>query len=107
MYPSRPSAVREILHVLWVWIKGQIVLWLVATLFYLVGFAVFQIPLWALLAVLCGVASAIPHFGALIGLLLVLTFGYIFSGGDALVLTKALAVWVLVQAIQSFVIEPR
>jgi predicted PurR-regulated permease PerM len=107
MSPSRPSAVREILHVLWVWIKGQILLWLTATVLYVIGFAIAQTPLWAALAVLCGIASAVPHFGGIIGLVLVLVFGFVGSSGDAMVLTKALAVWVLVQAIQGFVIEPR
>jgi len=78
----RESATREIFSVLGLWIKGQFVIWLCVTGLYLVGFAIIQAPLWPVLAILCGLASAIPHIGGLLGLLLVLLFSFLGSGAD-------------------------
>ena len=104
---GRDSALREVLHVLAIWIKGRIVIWLSVTGLYLVGFAVARSPLWPLLAVLCGFVEALPHFGAILGLLLVLAFSVIGGNGETWVVLAALAVWVLVQALEIFVIGPR
>ena len=98
---------REILTVLGVWIKGQFIIWLGVTGLYLAGFGIARTPLWPLLAVLCGLASIVPHLGALFALLLVLLFSFLGSGGDTWAMVAALGVWALVQIIEGFVISPR
>ena len=99
------SAIREIGTVLAVWIKGRFVIWLSVTALYLVGFSMVQAPLWPLLAILCGLADAIPHVGSLLALLLVLIFTLPAFG--TWTVGAALCVWVLVQIVESFVIGPR
>ena len=101
------SAIREILSVLAVWIKGQFVIWLSVTALYLAGFAVARTPLWPVLAILCGLASVIPHLGGLLSLLLVLIFSLIGSNGETWVMVAALGVWTVVQLAEIFVIGPR
>jgi len=101
------SALREILHVLALWIKGRIVVWLSVTAFYLAGFAIARTPLWPLLAVLCGLVEAIPYFGAIGGLFLVLVFSVLGGSGATPVVLAALGVWVFVQVLENFVIGPR
>jgi predicted PurR-regulated permease PerM len=101
------SVIREILTVVWVWIKGQFILWLSVTGLYLAGFGIARTPLWLLLAILCGFCNVIPHLGALVGLLLVALFSFLGSGGESSVVAAALGVWVLVQIIEAFVIGPR
>jgi predicted PurR-regulated permease PerM len=103
----KPSVIREILSVVAVWIKGQLVIWVSETVMYLAGFAIARTPLWPLLAILCGLASAIPHLGAMFGLLLVLVFSFFGSDGDTWVMVAALAVWAVVQLVAGFVIGPR
>jgi len=103
----RDSAFREILSVVAIWIKGQLLIWLCVTALYLAGFAVVHAPLWPLLAVLCGLANALPHFGGILGFLLVLLFAFLGSGGDTTVLLEALAVWLVVQIVDGFVLGPR
>jgi predicted PurR-regulated permease PerM len=98
---------REILTVLAIWVKGRILIWLSVTGLYLLGFAIARTPLWPLLAVLCGLVEAVPHFGMMVGLVLVLAFSVIGSGGNTSVILAALAVWVLVQVAEIFVIAPR
>lgn len=105
MTPAR-STIREILRVLALWIKGQMVIWISATVLYLVGFAIARAPLWPLLAILCGMADPIPHFGALIGLLCVFAFSFLGSGGNLWVMSASLAVWVIVQVIIGYGIGP-
>src|SRR5947209_7782014 len=107
MTPTRPSAPREIFGVLWTWVKGQFLIWLIATGLYLIGFAIARTPLWGAVAILCGIASAVPHFGAIFGLLLVLVFSFFGSGGDSTIMLASLAVWVIVQAATGFFVEPR
>jgi predicted PurR-regulated permease PerM len=98
---------REILTVLAIWIKGRIVIWLSATGLYLVGFAIARTPLWPVLAVLCGIVEAIPQFGMIFGLVLVVLFSVIGGGGETPVVFASLVVWVLVQIAEIFVIAPR
>jgi predicted PurR-regulated permease PerM len=101
------SAIREIVAVLAVWIKGQFLIWLSVTGLYLIGFAIARTPLWPVLAILCGIAGAIPHLGALFSLLFVLFVSFFLSGGETSVMVEALAVWAAVNMIDSFVISPR
>jgi predicted PurR-regulated permease PerM len=105
--PEPQSAVREIFGVLWTWIKGQILIWLIDTVLYLVGFAIARAPLWPLLAILCGIGNAIPHFGPILGLLLVALFSFFGSGGDPWKIAAPLAVWVVVQLAEGFYIGPK
>ena len=98
---------REILTVLGAWIKGQFLISLWVTGLYLVGFAIARTPLWPVLAILCGVASVIPHVGGLLALGLVLLFSFVGSGGETWVMVAALAVWVLVSLIEAFILGPR
>ncbi len=107
MQHPRQSAIREILTVLATWVKGQLLLCLIVTGLYLLGFAIARTPLWPVLALLCGFVSVIPHLGAILGLLLVLGFSFLGSGGDTLVMAEALAVWVAVQLAEGFYIGPR
>ena len=98
---------REIFGVLAIWIKGRIVIWLSTTSLYLVGFGIVRTPLWPVLAILCGLVEAIPHFGMIVGLTLVLAFSVIGGNAETQVVIAALAVWVLVQVMEIFVIAPR
>ncbi len=104
---GRDSALREILKVLGIWLKGRILIWLSVTGLYLFGFAVARAPLWILLALLCGFVDAIPHFGMIFSLILTLAFSIIGSAGETPVILAALAVWLLVQVTEIFVIAPR
>jgi predicted PurR-regulated permease PerM len=112
---NRDSTLREILRVLALWIKGQFLIWLSVTGMYLAGFAIARTPLWALLAVLCGIVNVIPHFGALLSLLLVLFFSFLGSliegnagsDGETWVIAAALGVWLVVQLIEGFILGPR
>jgi predicted PurR-regulated permease PerM len=107
MTPAPRSALREIAGVVWTWIKGQILIWLSTTALYLVGFAIARTPLWFLLAILCGLANAIPHFGAVFGLLFVLLFSFFGSNVDTWTMAAALAVWTVVQLAEGFYIGPK
>jgi predicted PurR-regulated permease PerM len=101
------SAFRESLGILALWIKGQFIIWLSVTGLYLAGFAIAHTPLWPVLAILCGLASVVPHIGALFAVVLVLAFSFIGSGGETWVMAAALGVWAVVQIIEGFVIGPR
>src|SRR4051812_47583330 len=98
---------REIVMVLGAWIKGQFLISLWVTGLYLAGFAIARTPLWPVLAILCGLASVIPHVGGLLALGLVLLFSFAGSGGETWVMVAALAVWVLVSLIEAFILGPR
>ncbi len=97
--------VRESVRVLGVYIRAQIAIALIVTVLYAVGFALARAPFWLLLAVIGGVSSLIPRFGSLIPLALV-ALSMLLANRDVTHLLIAFAAWVVVQAVEGFVLQP-
>jgi predicted PurR-regulated permease PerM len=103
---SLGDLILEIARVLYLYVRGQIIIAAIVTALYLVGFAILQVPLWFPIALACGALNLIPRIGSLIALLLVVFAAWI-GGGDMTRLIEVLAVWVVVQTLEGFVITPR
>ena len=97
--------VRESVRVLGVYVRAQIAIALIVTVLYAVGFALARAPFWLLLAVIGGVSSLIPRFGSLIPLALV-ALSMLLANRDVTHLLIAFAAWVIVQAVEGFVLQP-
>lgn len=108
MQPGRNAGdlFREIFRVLVIYVRGQFLIAAIVTALYLIGFAIAGVPWWFLMALVCGALNVIPRIGSIIALALVLLVALI-GGADMLHLTEVLAVWVLVQGLEGFVISPR
>lgn len=104
--PSGRSLPREIFDVFTGYIRGQIVVWLITTALYLVGFAIIRAPLWYVLGILLPLADWVPHLGPVIGLALAAGITWLGGGGLDRVLMAG-AVWLVVETISSYVLQPR
>jgi len=104
--PPIENPLRESLRVLGLYMRAQILIAAVVTVLYGVGFALAHVPWWALIAILGGVTSFVPHVGPLVPLALVALANLLVDRNlDHLLI--AFAVWVAIQIFVSFVLTPR
>lgn len=98
--------IREIGRVLAVYIGGQILIAAIVTVLYMIGFALVRVPLWFLVALICGALNLIPRIGSIFALG-VAVLAVLLGRPGALHAVETLAVWVAVQSLEGFVITPR
>jgi len=102
-----PSAnpFRQSVRVLGLYVRSQLIIFAIDTVLYAIGFAVAKVPWWPLFAVIGWLCSFIPNFGSLITLLLVATT-MLLASRDWTHVAIAAGVWLLVQALEGFVLQP-
>ncbi len=98
--PPRRSLPAQIVGVLGGWLKGQLQITAILAVLYTVGFAIAHVPVWYLLGPFCGL------FGAPIGLIVTLCASF-FAGRPMGYVLGALAVWVIVEALEGFYLTPQ
>ena len=107
--PERPARIdrpfRESARVLGIYLRAQIAIAFIVTVLYAIGFWIAHVPLWPLIAILGGAASLVPRFGSLISLGLV-AVAMLLAQRDLTHLLIAFAAWVIVQAVEGFVLQP-
>ncbi len=97
---------RESGRVLGIYLRGQILIALIVTGLYAVGWDIAKVPWWFAVAIVCGVLHLVPKVGSLIGLALTLWITWA-NDGQSWQLITVFVVWVLVQGIEGFVLTPR
>lgn len=97
---------RESGRVLGIYLRGQILIALIVTGLYAVGWDIAKVPWWFAVAIVCGVLHLVPKVGSLIGLALTLWITWA-NDGQSWQLITVFVVWVLVQSIEGFVLTPR
>jgi predicted PurR-regulated permease PerM len=102
--PGNPF--RESVYVIGRYVRAQILIAIVLAILYAIGFAIARVPLWPVIAVIGGLANFIPRIGSLIPLALVaMSIGWVdWNLAHFLI---AFAAWIIVQALEGFVITPR
>src|SRR3954462_1055141 len=107
--PERPVKIdrpfRESVRVLGIYLRAQIVIAVIVTILYAIGFAVAHVPLWPLIAIISGISTLVPRFGSLVPLVLV-AIAMLLAQRDLTHLLIAFATWVVVQAVEGFVLQP-
>lgn len=107
--PEHPVRVdrpfRESARVLGIYLRAQIVIAVIVTILYAIGFGIAQVPLWPLIAVVSGISTLVPRFGSLVPLVLV-GLAMLFAQSDLTHLLIAFGTWVVVQAVEGFVLQP-
>ena len=88
------------------YLRAQILIALVLTILYAIAFAIARVPLWALIAVIGGIATLIPRVGSLIPIALA-TAAIAWVDWKLNHFLIALALWVVIQALEGFLITPR
>lgn len=97
---------RESLRVLGLYIRGQVLIALIVTALYAVGFEIAGVPWWLAVAILCGFLNLIPKIGSIIAVLLVLWIAWANDAASGQLITVGV-VWVVVQALEGFILTPR
>jgi predicted PurR-regulated permease PerM len=98
--------VRESLRVLGMYIRAQVLIAIILTALYAIGFAIARVPFWPLIAVAGGLTSLIPRFGALVPLALA-ALANLLGDRNITHLVTAFAAWVVIQILEAFLIAPR
>jgi predicted PurR-regulated permease PerM len=102
--PQNPFV--ESVRVLGRYVRAQFLIAGLLAILYAVGFAVAHVPLWPVVAVIGGLSSFIPRFGALVPLILAVLFTLV-SHRNFTHMLIALAAWTVIQMLEVFFITPR
>jgi predicted PurR-regulated permease PerM len=103
---SVKEPVRESLRVLGLYVRAQVLIAVILTVLYAIGFGVARVPFWPLIAIVGGAASLIPRVGSLVPLALIV-LANLLSDQDLTHLAIAFGAWVLIQGLEGFVIAPQ
>ncbi len=96
----------QVIRVLAAYVRAQVFIALVVSIIYAVGFAIFHVPLWFLIAPLCGLLNAIPLIGTPIGMLIA-AFMTWMDRGDLWRIGGVLCVFLIGQIVDGFFLTPR
>jgi putative heme transporter len=102
---SSDNPFRQSARVLLLYVRAQIIIAMVETVLYALGFAIAHVPWWPLFAFIGGLCSFIPSIGSLISLSLVAVAMLLAQRGWT-DLAIAFGAWLVVQAVEGFVLQP-
>ncbi len=99
------GVLREASGVLARYVRAQVRISLILSAIYAVGLATLRVPLWPLLALVCGFAHAVPVFGALAAALITALVAWVTRDGYT-------AIWVMclfaaASGLEGFYLTPR
>jgi predicted PurR-regulated permease PerM len=100
------APLRDSVRVLGLYIRAQLLIAIILMALYAIGFAAARVPLWPLIAIVGGFSSFIPRVGSLIPLIVAI-LASVIAEHSLMWLLITLGVWVLIQAIEGFVLAPR
>lgn len=87
--------------------QGQLIIALAMGVMYAIGFTLIGLKVGILLGLFLGLLNIVPFLGTLIGLILVLPLAYFQPGGGVSLLGLCIAVFALVQLIESWLLTPK
>ena len=94
------------MRVLGRYVRAQILISLIMTGLYAIAFWVARVPLWPLIAITGGIASLIPTIGNLIPIGLA-ALAIVLVDANMQHLLIAFIAWILISALEGFIITPR
>ena len=100
------ETIAAIARTLWSYLRGQFLVMLIMMGLYAIGFRFAEVPLWFLVAIVCGFLHLIPLMGALLGVLIPVAFA-LFGGGGLHQILKIVAVFAIAQLLETFYLTPR
>lgn len=88
------------------YVRGQLLVALLMSALYILGFAALRVPIGLMLGLLSGLLNFIPYFGTLTGLALSLLF-LILDGAGIARLLGVIAVFAIVQSVEGYYLTPK
>ena len=104
--PGIQAPIRDSVRVLGLYVRAQILIAVILTVLYAIGFAIARVPLWPVVAILGGLTSFIPRVGSLVPLALA-ALAWLLGDRNLMHLVIAFAAWVIIQAVEGFYLTPR
>jgi predicted PurR-regulated permease PerM len=99
--------VEEFVDIVVAFFRGQLIIALLQGMLFSVGFTLVGLSYGFLIGLLFGVLNVIPYLGSIVGLSLSLPLAFFQSGGGLGTLAGVIAVFVVVQLIEGYVLTPR
>lgn len=97
----------EFARIIVAFFRGQILIGLIMGVLLAIGFSLVSLKFGAFLGVIIGLLNIIPYLGSTLGLLTVLPLAFIQTSGGFILLLLVLAIFVIVQLIESYLLTPR
>ncbi|MEO0794630.1 MAG: AI-2E family transporter [Verrucomicrobiota bacterium] len=99
--------VRQFVDILVSFFRGQILIGIILSLAFAVGFGLNGLKFAIVLGVLVGLGNIVPYLGTILGITVVLPLAYFQPEGGWLLVARCVAVFGIVQAIQDYVLTPK
>ena len=96
----------EVGRILESYVRGQLLIALIMSALYAVGFAALKVPAWAGIAAISGLLNAIPYVGTALGLVLASAFT-LAEGGGYFKIAGVVGVFIAVQSIEGYYLTPK
>jgi predicted PurR-regulated permease PerM len=93
-------------NILETYVRGQLVIGLIMSASYAIGFWFLGLPAWAGIALISGLLNSVPYIGTLIGILLAGAMT-LANGGNGWDIAALLGVFVAVQTLEGYVLTPK
>jgi predicted PurR-regulated permease PerM len=104
--PPRPNTlVHDLLSTLGRYLSAQLRICLILTVIYGVGFLLLRVPVWPLLAFVCGLSHAVPMFGAPVAAVLAAGVTWIGRGFDYAL--GVMGLFIACQVLEGFYLGPK
>lgn len=99
--------VKEFVNIVLAFFRGQIVVAIAQGILLAIGFAAIGLKYGLLLSILLGILNVIPYLGSIVGLSVALPLAMFQPGGGPTLVVWTLAVFLVVQAIEGYVLTPK
>jgi predicted PurR-regulated permease PerM len=96
---------REIGSTLGHWLSAQMRICLILSVIYGIGFLLLRVPVWPILALMCGFSHAIPMFGAVVTVLIAAGLTWMERGFYPAL--GVMGIFAAAQALEGFYLSPR
>jgi predicted PurR-regulated permease PerM len=98
---------REFVRIVVTFFRGQLIIAFLQGVLFAAGFSAVGLRYGLVLGLLLGFLNIIPYLGSIVGLAITLPLAYFQEGGGWLLLWAVLAVFTVVQLVESYLLTPR
>lgn len=99
--------VQEFFSLVIIFFRSQVIIALIQGGMFAIGFSLIGLKYGIVLGLMLGLLNIIPYLGSIIGLAICLPIAWFQDGGGGSLLALVIAVFILVQLIESYLLTPR
>jgi predicted PurR-regulated permease PerM len=98
---------QEFVNIVVAFFRGQIIIAFLQGLLFAIGFTAVGLKYGAVLGFALGFLNVIPYLGSMVGLSITLPLAYFQDGGGLVTLCCVIAVFLVVQSIEGYILTPK